>query len=92
MLKGEGLPFKCQAGNSIAVLEPDGGVKLCELTETVGNVRDADYDFRKVLFSNKAGQVRTKIKDCACTHACFLETSIKMNPLTLFKSYFCLEG
>jgi len=87
VLKGQKLPFKCQAGNIIAVLDPNGDVRLCELTKVVGNVRDTNFDFKKVLFSDEANAMRKKIKDCACTHACFLEPSIKMNPLTLFRSF-----
>ena len=87
VLKGEKLPFKCQAGGIIAVLEANGDVRICELTEPVGNIRDSNYDFPKVLKSQTANEMKKKIRDCACTHACFMETSIKMNPLTLLKSY-----
>lgn len=88
VLKDKRLPFRCQAGNIIAVLEPNGDIKLCELTQAVGNVRDESYDLKRILFSDKANDMREKIRKCACTHACFLDPSIKMNPLTLFKSYF----
>jgi len=87
VLKDKKMPFRCQAGKIIAVLEPNGDAKLCELTEVVGNVRNNKYDFKKTLFSDKANDIREKIRHCACTHACFLEPSIKMNPLTLFRSY-----
>lgn len=88
ILEGKKLPFKCQAGNLIGVLEPHGDVKLCELTGTVGNVRSAGYDFKAVWFSGKAGDMRKKIKNCTCTHACFLGPSIEMNPLSFMKSSF----
>jgi len=39
------LPLRCQAGRRLAVLEPDGAVRLCELLEPVGNLRDYNYDF-----------------------------------------------
>jgi MoaA/NifB/PqqE/SkfB family radical SAM enzyme len=87
ILKYKRMPFKCQAGNIIAVLEPNGDVKLCELTDTIGNVRNNNYDFRKTLFSDQANDMRKIIKRCACTHACFLEPSIRLNPLSLFRSY-----
>lgn len=86
VLKGTKLPFRCQAGNAIAVLEPNGDVKLCELTQAIGNVRDNNYDFMKMLFSDKAESVRKEIKNCTCTHACFLSPSIKMNPMSLMRS------
>ena len=88
VLKGKKLPFRCQAGNIIGVLEPNGDVRLCELTDTVGNVRSADYDFRTVWFSDKAHDMREKIKDCACTHACFLGPSIELHLPALLRSYF----
>lgn len=88
VLKGRKLPFRCQAGNIIGVMEPNGDVKLCELTEAIGNVRSVNYDFRRVWFSDKANEVRKKIKNCTCAHACFLTPSIKMNPISLVKSYF----
>ncbi len=92
VLEGRQLPFKCQAGNALAVLEPNGDVKLCELTKAVGNIRSTDYDLKKVLNSPNAQDMFEKIKNCACTHACFLETSIKMDPAALLKAYFCFEG
>ena len=77
LLNGGRLPFVCQAGNYIGVLEPDGGVRLCELKPIVGNVRDTQYDFSKVWFSEKANSIRKTIPNCACTHACFINASEK---------------
>ena len=85
VLKGEKLPFRCQAGNIIGVLEPAGEVRLCELKETVGNVRSVNYDFKKIWFSDKANEAREKIKDCSCTHACFLGSTIELYLPALIK-------
>ena len=86
-LDGKKWPFPCHAGQSVGVLEPDGGVRLCELTEIIGNARDTDYDFKKVWFSRRAEELRKKIgtKECTrgCTHGCFLNTSFMSNPLNL---------
>jgi MoaA/NifB/PqqE/SkfB family radical SAM enzyme len=87
VLKGKKLPFKCLAGTIIGVLEPDGDVKLCELTDAVGNVRSANYDFRTILLSGRAREMKKKIKDCACTHTCFLGPSINMNLLCMSRAY-----
>jgi MoaA/NifB/PqqE/SkfB family radical SAM enzyme len=87
VLKNKKWPFKCQAGNLIGVLDPNGDVRLCELTDVVGNVRSADHDFQKVWFSDPANEMRKKIRDCACTHACFINPSIKMDLPALFRSY-----
>lgn len=86
-LKNNRLPFACQAGKAIAVLEPNGDVRLCELTQPVANVKSCDYNIKKVLFSEKAKNMRKQIKDCACTHTCFLNPSIEMSPASLIKSY-----
>jgi len=87
VLQGGRLPFNCPAGKQISVLEPNGDVRLCELTETVGNIRDFGYNFKKALLSDKAREVGGKIKTCACTHACFLELGIKANPLIALRAY-----
>jgi len=70
----------CLAGNLTGVLYPDGEVRLCELTEGVGNVRDHDYDFRKVWYSQKADALRKSFKACSCTHTCFQIQNVKYNP------------
>jgi GT2 family glycosyltransferase/MoaA/NifB/PqqE/SkfB family radical SAM enzyme len=75
VLDDRGLPFECQAGNLIGVLEPDGSVRLCESTPVVANVRDYDYDFQRAWFSARADQTRESVADCSCTHACFLGVS-----------------
>ncbi|MFC1813283.1 glycosyltransferase [Thermodesulfobacteriota bacterium] len=75
VLDGSGLPFECQAGNLMGVLEPDGSVRLCESTPVVANVRDYNYNFQKAWFSAGADQTRESIINCSCTHACFLNVS-----------------
>ena len=88
ILRDRKLPFTCQAGGIIGVLDSNGDVKLCEMTESIGNVRTVDYDFKKIWFSEKAEEVRKKITSCSCTHACFLSASIKMDPFSHLKSSF----
>lgn len=77
LIRGEGLPYQCQAGNYIGVIEPDGGVRLCELTPLIGNLRVAGFDFDRVWFSSEAEQMRKQIQGCSCTHACFINASQK---------------
>jgi MoaA/NifB/PqqE/SkfB family radical SAM enzyme len=89
VLQGKRLPFRCQAGNAVGVLEPNGDVRLCELTEVIGNVRSANYDFRTIWFSEDANRQREKTKKCACTHACFLSTGIALSlPATIKSSFY----
>ena len=88
ILRNNRLPVRCQAGRAIAVIEPNGDVKLCELTEVVGNVRSFDYNIGRILLSEKSKKLVKKLKNCACTHACFLNPSIDLDPVAMFKSYF----
>lgn len=87
ILKSNRQPFKCLAGERIAVLEWDGGVRLCELTPVVGNVRNMDYDLLGVLRSTKALKLKSTMDECACTHACFLNSSLPYYPLKFARSY-----
>lgn len=77
LIRGKGLPFQCQAGNNIGVIEPDSSIRLCELTPIVGNLRETNYDFDKVWFGSMASEIRRKIIGCSCTHSCFINASQK---------------
>lgn len=81
LLDGGGLPFDCQAGTLIGVLEPDGGLRICESKPVAGNVREYNYNFPKAWFSAKADKTRETKKGCSCTHACFLNISEKKGSL-----------
>ncbi len=59
----------CYAGFASAHIAPDGDVWTCCIrAEPVGNLRDVDYDFKKVWFSDKAHGLRESIKkkECYC--------------------------
>ncbi len=81
VIAGDGLPFECKAGKTIGVLEANGDVRLCELKEVVGNVKNFDYDFKKVWFSERAEKVRKTVPGCSCTHPCFINNSRKVGLL-----------
>ena len=70
--------FQCLAGKSIAVLEHDGNVKMCEMKQAIGNVKSVDYDLQKLL--------RRAPKGCACTHGCFMSPSVLYNPGEIIKA------
>ncbi len=71
--------FSCPAGLRVAVIEPDGQVRLCELREPVGSLRESSYDIRAVLSGPKASQLRRSIRAarCNCTHACFIDSYLR---------------
>ena len=86
VLAGGGLPFPCLAGERIAVLDPEGGVRPCEQAPTVGNVRRSGFDLAAVLDGPQARQEHLQARSCACTNACFLENSIRSHPLSRARS------
>lgn len=73
----------CYAGRLNLVLTENGEAYPCEmLAESLGNVREYDYDVRKILRSEKAGTTMRAIRDqrCYCTHECYFITNILFNP------------
>jgi hypothetical protein len=53
----------------------------------MANLRDVNYDFRKVWFSDEAERIRASIrnKECHCPLANASYTNLLMNPRTLTK-------
>jgi len=78
VLAGKRSPV-CVAGDSVAVLEADGTVRLCELTDPVGNVRQHEYSLPVVLSLDTARALRRRIlsKRCSCTHCVFQYQNIR---------------
>ena len=68
----------CHAGTVSGVVDARGEVRMCELRDAVGNVRDTNYDFGKLWFSPEADRQRgsIKAKECHCTHSCFMASSL----------------
>lgn len=82
-LQGFGPDMPCHAGWVSCVIDADGNLYFCEeLTDPVGNLRDVDYDFKKVWFSGKAEKLRSFVagKGCRCTHSCFVGSSMMFEP------------
>lgn len=72
----------CYAGRTICVINENGVVKPCEiLDDTFGNIRDFDYDFRKLWKSGEAKELRKRIirDKCYCSHECFITNNILFN-------------
>ncbi|HZS45672.1 MAG TPA: radical SAM protein [Blastocatellia bacterium] len=71
----------CYAGYTGGVIYNDGTVAGCEIKQPFGNLRQYDYDFKKVWFNDRAKDFRSKLKDCFCTHEsdCMMP-SIAFNP------------
>ncbi len=76
----------CYAGWASAHVAPDGHVwGCCVRAESMGNVRDFDYDFRKVWFGPEAEAFRgsVKRKECACPLANASYTNMLLDGPTL---------
>ena len=84
----------CKAGEKSIVISSEGDVFPCEmLNRSFGNVRDYDYDVRKILFSDNARKIKSFIrnKKCFCTWECIIPLNIIFNIKsypTLFKDFF----
>ncbi|GBD97228.1 MAG TPA: radical SAM protein [Nitrospirae bacterium] len=73
----------CYAGRLNVVLTETGEVYPCEsFTMNLGNVRDNEYDIKKILKKSENQNIIDSIRDagCFCTHECYLMTNILFNP------------
>lgn len=64
--------FSCVSGRLAAVIYSDGQVTECETKNSdLGNLRDVDYDFRRLWFNQRAKEVASEAANgCFCTHEC----------------------
>ena len=91
VLQRDGIPFRCKAGTTVGVLEPDGGLRLCEQSGVFANIRAFDYNFPRAWQSDPAISARGEINKCACTHACFLLPSIRASVPAFIQSSICIK-
>jgi MoaA/NifB/PqqE/SkfB family radical SAM enzyme len=68
--------FSCKAGTKLGFIDCDGTVNLCEKfeNENMGNLRDYDYDFKKLWFSPKNIEYKKKVNNDIICNACTHET------------------
>lgn len=96
--------FACPAGKEVCVIDSNGDIKICELRETLGNLRDNDYNINAVLRNQKTQSLRKEIikSKCSCTHICFIDEYIHLgvkhiNPKIIlmiiyhYFKFFCLN-
>ncbi len=73
----------CYAGKLNLVLTESGEVYPCEILATsLGNIRDHDYDMKRIIRSKRSRPIIQSILDgrCYCTHECYYITNILFNP------------
>ncbi len=78
----------CYAGFASAQITPDGDVWACCIKATpMGNLRETDYDFKRVWFSQRANELRRSIrnKECYCPLANASYTNMLCHFPTLMK-------
>ena len=71
--------FDCVAGKRLIVISERGEVKPCEiLNDSLGNLRDYDYDMRKLMKTKKVKDVQKWIRctKCHCTFECATNISV----------------
>jgi MoaA/NifB/PqqE/SkfB family radical SAM enzyme len=88
IITGQRTGGGCTAGSVAGVIQSDGAVKACEMLDnSLGNIRDFDYDLVKLWQAQAAQQARRTIQDtnCQCTQECFLSTSMLISPDALKK-------
>ena len=83
-------PIPCYAGITNAHLTPYGDVWACctmGYTQSMGNLKDAGYDFRRVWHSPRAQQIRKQIKnkECACPLANQMYSNLLMDTRSILK-------
>lgn len=84
ILKEKRRILNCYAGKLQAVIYPNGDVAFCEFMKPFGNLRDFDYDFKKLWWSKKAQVYREFIKNCYCIHACNVDVAINYDEEALY--------
>jgi MoaA/NifB/PqqE/SkfB family radical SAM enzyme len=78
----------CMAGVASAQIAPNGDVWTCCIrAESMGNLREHDYDFRSVWTTGKADQLRRSIKagECFCPLANAAYTNMLLHGPTVTK-------
>lgn len=87
ILRNNHWVIPCVAGRAYGILYANGDVFPCEMLDRCfGNLRDHDYDFKKVwLAPENQRWVREEILQnrCYCTHECAMSASLLFNPLEL---------
>ena len=72
----------CVASKKLIILQETGDVYPCEiLNKKIGNIKDYDYDIKKLLATKKNEEMKKWIKQtkCKCTFECATSASVVWN-------------
>lgn len=81
----------CYSGIASAQISPDGEVWICCIkARSLGNLREHDYNFRKIWFNKKMKKERLSIKnkECYCPLANASYTNMLMDIPTLIRVFY----
>ncbi len=80
--QGARWPMPCTAGETAAVIDYNGDVRICELRQPIGNLRDYDCNFGRLWNSQArmAEVAQMRMDHCDCTHICFIDDSATYSP------------
>jgi MoaA/NifB/PqqE/SkfB family radical SAM enzyme len=81
----------CYAGISSVQISPDGDIwSCCVRAESMGNLREKNYNFKKIWFGKKMAEQRKSIKnkECYCPLANASYTNMLMNFPTLSRVFY----
>lgn len=95
IMKEQRQIIPCFSGFASAQVAPDGDVwPCCIKAEPMGNLRRHGFDFKKVWFSEKAGNLRQSIKrgECYCPLANASYTNMLHYPISLLKVVWNIIG
>ena len=71
----------CLAGRLTAVIDEVGNVYPCESFDfKLGNLRDVDYNLKRLLNNQVNRAFKRKLRECFCTHECYIMMNILFNP------------
>jgi len=92
----QAFKYYCTAGKKFLVIYQDGKVSPCEILHTIhpdqnsnmGNLKDYDYDCKKILKSDEVKKRIKWIKDnkCFCTFECAKSNDVAFNPKLTLKT------
>jgi len=91
ILRDKTQSIPCYAGIASAQISPDGEVwSCCIKAQSIGNLRDLNYNFKKIWFGRRMKKERQSIKnkECYCPLANASYTNMLMNIPTLFRVFF----
>ena len=79
-----GAPLPCFAARLSVMLNDIGDLMACEMRDwSLGNLRDAGFDFRRIWNGQEASRIRGLIdRGCVCDHGCNLSVNLFFNLAT----------